>query len=128
MGLILRIPCDSKERTAALFNRSGKMSDGQRAAMEQKAHCDKFTEPTEEEIAADEAEMDRHMQRMQLTFAVIARVKKKHDKSWSGVEKCPVCGNKLHLQLNVFFSEYQGEHQKHLHGRCETQGCVAWME
>lgn len=33
---------------------------------------------------------------------------------------CPACGGKLHLSQ----SSYNG----HVHGKCETPDCVAWME
>ena len=33
---------------------------------------------------------------------------------------CPVCGGKLHYRV----SGYNG----HMHAKCETDGCVSWME
>lgn len=36
------------------------------------------------------------------------------------VVNCPQCGGRLHLSQ----SAYNG----HVHGKCETEGCVAWME
>jgi hypothetical protein len=36
-----------------------------------------------------------------------------------GVIPCPKCGSSLHWQRTK---------NGHVHGRCETEGCVAWME
>lgn len=127
-GLALRLPCDTKEWTLALWNREGKASPSQLNCIAQKATCLSFTDPTDDEIATDKAEMDAAMDRMRLVYGLIGKVKKEHTESWSGIEKCPACGGKLHLRLNCFFSEYQGSNQKHLHGKCETAGCVSWME
>jgi hypothetical protein len=41
-------------------------------------------------------------------------------KSWQGIEECPVCKGRLRLS----HAAYNG----HVHGRCETEGCLAWME
>lgn len=36
------------------------------------------------------------------------------------VVECPACKGRLHLSI----AAYNG----HVHGKCETDGCVAWME
>lgn len=84
-------------------------------------HCDKYTEPSAEEIAKSKAEMEAAMERMTKTFPLISRIKKEHKgESWKGVEACPVCGGKLHMTHSAF--------NGHVWGKCETAGCVAWME
>jgi hypothetical protein len=51
----------------------------------------------------------------------IAPWRKMHRKEDFGeVVECPACKGKLHLRIY----KYNG----HVHGRCETEGCVAWME
>lgn len=40
----------------------------------------------------------------------------------SGTIPCPVCGKDASLQYSR--SGYNG----HVHARCDTQDCVAWME
>ena len=83
--------------------------------------CEKYEEPTPEEIAAYEAEIEASHQRMLKTLPVIRRIKEEHKgESWQGVEKCPVCDGKLHMSHAAC--------NGHVHGRCETDGCVAWME
>lgn len=41
-------------------------------------------------------------------------------KSAREVVECPACSGKLHLSI----SSYNG----HVHGHCETEGCVSWVE
>lgn len=41
-------------------------------------------------------------------------------KSWAGVDECPVCKGKLYMS----HAAYNG----HVHGQCETKGCLSWME
>lgn len=41
-------------------------------------------------------------------------------KSHMEVVECPACKGKLHLSI----SGYNG----HVHGQCETENCVSWME
>lgn len=55
-----------------------------------------------------------------LKVASAWRVKPKPLKDRREVVKCPVCKGKLHLSQ----SSYNG----HVHGKCETKGCLSWME
>jgi hypothetical protein len=43
-------------------------------------------------------------------------------KGGSGVIDCPVCGGKETLKFSR--ASYNG----HIHARCTTENCVAWME
>ena len=38
-----------------------------------------------------------------------------------GIEVCPQCGGKLHWTRAI---SYNG----HVHAKCETENCLAWME
>lgn len=38
-----------------------------------------------------------------------------------GVIECPVCGGVLHFSI-------AGAYNGHIHGKCETEGCLSWME
>lgn len=84
--------------------------------------CERYTEPTDEEVqASDEA----YEVRMKKTFAArrVAgkwRVKPKPQEDRAEVVECPVCAGRLHLRQ----SAYNG----HVHGQCETASCVSWME
>lgn len=83
--------------------------------------CEKFLQPTPEQIAADEAVFKQHMERMEKVFAALGPIRKEQKgKNWSGTITCPACGGKLHLS----HAAYNG----HMHGRCETPDCVSWME
>ncbi len=83
--------------------------------------CESFCEPTADEIAKDRAELDAHMDKMRLVMEGIAPLRKEHKgKGYAGIIECPACKGKLHLSI----SSYNG----HAHGRCETSGCVNWME
>lgn len=94
---------------------------GRNADTRQKAVCDKYEDPTAEEIAAHEAETKAFMDRFTKTLPLIAKVKAEHKgQSWQGVEVCPVCSGKLHMSHAAC--------NGHVWGRCETEGCLSWME
>ncbi len=83
--------------------------------------CEKYEEPTADEIAEHEAEIEKATQRMMRTLPLIARIKLEHkDESWKGTEECPECGGVLHLT--------HAADNGHVWGQCETEGCLAWME
>ncbi len=87
--------------------------------------CDKAEYPTPEEIAARDAEIQRHFQDMALVrTAIVAHLGghwKKGMEGGGGSIPCPVCE-----KGSVRFSRsgYNG----HIHARCSTPDCVAWME
>lgn len=77
--------------------------------------------PTAEEIEAHEKWAKG---RQSVLFTVLEGIMPWRVK-WTGrthdeTIECPVCKGRLHLSI----SGYNG----HVHGRCETSGCVAWME
>jgi len=83
--------------------------------------CEKFEPQTVEEIEADDREMDESMARFMTVMPLVSEIKKEYKgKSWSGTRECPVCKGTLHLS----HAAYNG----HVHGKCETDGCVSWME
>lgn len=84
--------------------------------------CPLYQEPTSEEVQADREDSERSLAR---TFAAIKvagawRVKPKPVTDRYEVVECPVCKGRLHLSQ----SSYNG----HVHGKCETEACVSWME
>lgn len=83
--------------------------------------CELYRLSTPDEIAAEEATIKAAIERFTKTLPLIAEVKSVHEgEDWSGVVECPVCDGKLHMR----HAAYNG----HVHGKCETQGCLAWME
>lgn len=95
------------------------LTDGK--SREGAAHCDKLRLPTPEEMAAREAWSKARTTRLFTVLNGIADWRKQHKgKSHAEVVECPACKGRLHLSI----AAYNG----HVHGQCETGGCVAWME
>jgi hypothetical protein len=84
--------------------------------------CPFYEEPTDEQVQADRAEADAALKRTIAAIEVAGkwRVKPKPASDRHEVVECPVCKGRLHLSQ----SAYNG----HVHGKCETEGCVSWME
>lgn len=83
--------------------------------------CECLRLPTSEEIAAHEGWFTHRMDRMGVVMAGIEPWRAKHRlRSTSEVVECPACKGRLHLSI----AAYNG----HIHGACETAGCVSWME
>ncbi len=84
--------------------------------------CSFYEDPTSEEVQSDRENMERHLRNtdLALVFASAWRVKPKPITDRHEVVDCPVCNGRLHL----FQSSYNG----HVHGKCETEACVSWME
>lgn len=110
-GWGLRMPC-------MLCSASGKPYDDP-----EKGTCDKFAEPTDDELAEYQREIYVSMELFAKAGPVIREIKSQHKgQDWRGVVDCPACGVKEALHLS--HSGYNG----HVHGRCETDNCLAWME
>ena len=83
--------------------------------------CEHLRRPTPEEIAADEVWTKQQMDTLSTVLLGIADWRQKHEgRSYAEIIECPACKGRLHLSI----AAYNG----HVHGRCETDGCVAWME
>lgn len=65
-------------------------------------------------------EMEAAMERMAIVMPVVNDWRKKPPFGKQEVIECPKCKGRLHLSQ----SSYNG----HVHGQCETEGCVSWME
>lgn len=115
-GIHFRHPCfvRTPEQVAEL-------NDGQRECYKRRGTCDKFEEPTDAEIAEEEAAFEKFADRFLLTLPLIQEIKESHKgHDWKGSEPCPECGGTLHLS----HAAYNG----HVWGQCETEGCLSWME
>jgi hypothetical protein len=87
-----------------------------------KERCPFYAEPTTEQVQADREELDASLAKTVAGIKVASawRVKPKPAQDRREVVECPVCKGRLHLSQ----SAYNG----HVHGKCETERCVSWME
>lgn len=93
----------------------------ERLAGKPQCQCAHVEFPTEEEVQRQLAEHDKHMGKMMMALTAVDPIRKKYKgKDFVGVIECPVCKGKLH----VSHAAYNG----HVHAKCETADCVAWME
>lgn len=123
-GIFYRLPCDSIQWHLSLLDEVG-TTPTQRARVElllaQKGVCDQFTEPDNCEIEAHQRLITQSIERMKSATAMIRSIKLEHaEENWNGSVKCPICNG----VLRVTHAAYNG----HVHGRCETLGCLAWIE
>jgi hypothetical protein len=105
LGWLTRLPCHKN-----IEPRSGT-----------KVPCDKFEEPTAEELELAQKEIQEAVARMEQTIPLRAMMKKKY-KGVSAQEtvECPVCKGKLVMTI----ASVNG----HVWGKCKTKGCLSWME
>lgn len=84
-------------------------------------NCDKYEEPTQREIDEWDAYIEQRMEMHRKVGPVVVEIKRQHKgESWSGVVDCPCCGGKLHVSHSGY--------NAHVHGKCETDECLSWME
>lgn len=83
--------------------------------------CPYLQWPTREESEEAEREHEHYMKLMLAAVDSVAAIRVDHKgKDWCGVVVCPICKGKLHVR----HSGYNG----HVWGKCETDGCVSWVE
>ena len=109
--------------SAGIFKRICCTSGNERSQEEQIAACPKWLRRTREHGEQRDDEINAALERMRIASKVVGpwrtwtktnRVAKKE------VIECPVCKGRLHLDQ----SAYNG----HVWGKCETEGCLSWME
>lgn len=76
--------------------------------------CDKYTEPTDEQLKEQKDGQEKSFKGMCEAIKLIKETNKQH-----GIIPCPICSKNLAFTV----SGYNG----HIHGGCETKGCLAWM-
>ena len=86
--------------------------------------CDKAEYPTDKELAEAVAEADRAFENVLIARKAIVDAigPWKREVSESGRIHCPICKKKAGLAYSR--SGYNG----HIHGKCDTDGCLNWME
>lgn len=127
-GMFLRMPCvEFTERPA--HGRGTYVKAGEASILEpidRRGHkvipCELRQEPTDEQVEADRRERDAWHEQTLAAIKVASawRTKPKPAADRREVVGCPICKGRLHLSQ----SAYNG----HVHGTCETEGCVRWME
>lgn len=77
--------------------------------------------PTPEEIEAHRVWAHARAQVLMNVMATVSPWRKLHKgESYSEVVTCAACGGRLHLSI--------AKSNGHVHGHCQTAGCVSWME
>lgn len=84
------------------------------------AICPKWERHTKEDGEKRALGVHRSIRKMTLANPVIVAWRKKLPMGKQEVIECPVCHGKLHLS--------QARYNGHVHGRCETEDCLNWME
>lgn len=83
--------------------------------------CEHLRRPTPEEIVLHEQWLNERMNTMGIVMEGIHDWRQKNKgRSHQEVVTCTVCQGRLHLSI----AAYNG----HVHVRCETVGCVSWVE
>jgi len=127
-GIVLRMPCH-QFRILPAHGRGTYIKAGEptiRKEIDRRGQamipCKLLRLPTDDEVEQDRKETDAMFERVMAGMKVAAewRVKPKPDQDRHGVLECPVCKGRLHVSQ----SAYNG----HVHGKCETEDCVSWME
>ena len=81
--------------------------------------CDLCVRRTPEEIRERKEYLLDRLKHMDAAFAKI-RPFRQRGKTTTGVIECPKCKGRLHYSI----SGYNG----HIHGKCETDGCLSWIQ
>lgn len=84
------------------------------------ALCPKWQRKTREQGEKRADDIEASLNRMRVVMPVVAEWRKKPPKGKTEVIECPMCKGRLHLA--------QAACNGHVHGQCETKGCVSWME
>lgn len=81
--------------------------------------CARYEPYTAEEIAEQER---LHAEQLEHLVAALSRIREINGslRGVSGSIDCPKCGERLHYSI----SSYNG----HVHGKCETDGCISWAQ
>ena len=76
----------------------------------------------EEEDEEYDRWFEAHMKKMGAAMEALRPIREAHKgENWAGVVGCPVCSaGKLHVHHHGY--------NNHVWARCETEGCVSWVE
>lgn len=83
--------------------------------------CEHLRLPSAAEIAEFERETEEEIQNFETVLRIVNPWRKQHARTdHHEVIACPKCNGKLHLSINSYNS--------HVWGKCDTDGCLEWME
>jgi hypothetical protein len=83
--------------------------------------CEKYTDPTDEQLADFEKEIQAEEDKFTKVVPIIGEIKKNHPNGGSGKFECPACKDG---QVSWIMSKSNG----HTHGKCSTLNCIGWHE
>lgn len=127
-GIFLRLPC-IEFRELPAHGRGTYIGPGEatvRKEFDRRGQtaipCALRLEPTPEQVHADRVDSEKAIAKTMSGIKVGIAWKQvpKPDKDRHEVVECPVCNGRLHLS--------QSACNGHMSGKCETDGCVMWME
>lgn len=85
-----------------------------------RATCQHHLLPTPEQVAEHDRVITAAIERHALVLKAVASIRENQKgKHWTGVIDCPVCHCRLSLEHHT---------NGHLWGKCETEGCVSFIE
>lgn len=82
--------------------------------------CKSYAEPTDKELQDKEDEWGKVIEKLTIVMPLVNDLKAKNPNGGSGVDKCPVCGSKFRYAISP--------HNNHMHAKCDTEGCIKFME
>lgn len=106
--------------SAGIFKRMCCTDGGKRSEDEQRAICPKWLRATREQGEEQFRDMQESDAKFRKVMAVVSVWRKTPPRGKAEVIECPACAGRLHLS--------QAAINGHVHGHCETAGCVSWME
>lgn len=144
-GLVFRLPCQTAELLRSFRRAPDKLSDGQEHCLSQQAKCDKYQDPTPEQIAKHEEEMRRLIDGLRIARkAILADLSARHKNGDKSVQLNKSCNPEVESELSNFvsgrgqidclvckvgkLSYRRPSYNGHIHAACSTEDCVRWME
>lgn len=82
--------------------------------------CDKYEDPTADEIAEDNAWIEREIDKLRKAVPTLEKLKHDYPNGGSGEIECPVCSGELQFSVSSY--------NLHVHGKCKTENCLCFME
>lgn len=109
--------------SSGIFKRICCTSGNERTQAQQLASCPKWLRRTREQGEQRADAFEKSMEQMRIVGTFLSGWKtwtKNNRVAKAEVVECPVCKGRLHLS--------QAAYNGHIHGQCETAGCVRWMQ